>query len=109
MKKMISEIVKTHPAQGILQTRAGIAYAAGEPFDRERLDRFRMLAAYLLKVNLTAIPCSYNKTAWKNLAFFESYFSNYIEGTPFTIDEAEEIVSTGKEAYNRYEDSHDIL
>jgi Uncharacterized conserved protein len=109
LNKMISAILKTHPAKGILQTRAGIAHAAGEPFDRERLDRFRMLAAYLLKVKLTAKPYIYNKTAWKNLAFFESYFSNYIEGTKFTIDEAEKIVSTGKETYNRHEDSHDIL
>ena len=109
LSKMKSAILKTHPVKGILQTRAGIAHAAGEPFDRERLDRFRMLAAYLLKINLTTMPYSYNKTAWKNLAFFESYFSNYIEGTKFTIDEAEKIVSTGKEAYNRHEDSHDVL
>lgn len=109
LSKMISAILQTYPAAGVLQTRAGIARAAGEPFDTVRLERFRMLAAYLLKVDLTVMPYRYSKAAWRNLVFFESYFSNYIEGTRFTIDEAESIVATGKVVNNRHEDSHDVL
>lgn len=109
LSKMISAILKTHPVKGVLQTRAGIAYANGEPFDRDRLKLFEAFASYLSKINLTAILFEYKKIAWKNLTFFESYFSNYIEGTRFTIDEAGEIVATGKAAYNRHEDSHDVL
>ena len=107
--KMIAAILKTHPVKGVLQTRAGIAYANDEPFDRDRLKLFEVFASYLSKINLTAAPFEYKKTAWKNLTFFESYFSNYIEGTKFIIDEAEKIVATGKAAYNRHEDSHDVL
>jgi hypothetical protein len=43
------------------------------------------------------------------LAFFESYFSNFIEGTKFLIDEAKEIVDENKIIPNRADDSHDIL
>ena len=41
-------------------------------------------------------------------AFVESYFSNYIEGTTFTVEEAEDIVFRGRIIANRSEDSHDI-
>jgi hypothetical protein len=47
--------------------------------------------------------------ARENFAFFESYFSNYIEGTTFTVAEAESIVFDGRIIENRSADSHDIL
>jgi len=43
------------------------------------------------------------------LPFFEAYFSNFIEGTEFTIDEAERIVRTGDIPATRPQDAHDIL
>ena len=42
-------------------------------------------------------------------SFFESYFSNYIEGTKFEINEAKQIVDTGVTIPKRVDDSHDIL
>jgi hypothetical protein len=42
-------------------------------------------------------------------AFWEAYFSNYIEGTTFTVDEAKSIVFDGALIANRAADSHDIL
>jgi len=109
LNNIISAILKSRPGEGILQTRAGIAYAAGEPFDTERVERFQRLADYLNKIDLNGVPYEYDSTGWRHLTFFESYFSNYIEGTRFTIDEAEVIASTGKAAYQRHEDSHDLL
>ena len=41
-------------------------------------------------------------------AFVESYFSNYIEGTTFTVEEAEDIVFKGRLVAQRHEDSHDV-
>lgn len=41
-------------------------------------------------------------------AFVESYFSNFIEGTTFTIEEAEAIVFQGKLIAQRKEDSYDV-
>ena len=44
----------------------------------------------------------------KNKAFFEAYFSNYIEGTTFEVDEAEQIIFDKKIPANRTEDAHDV-
>jgi hypothetical protein len=44
-----------------------------------------------------------------NRSFFESYFSNYIEGTEFEISEAERIVFQNQNIENRHADSHDVL
>ena len=113
LKRMISAILNTHPIEGVLNTRLGIAVADGNPFDEDRLQLFEHLAQYLLENHnahgLVAEAFEYNKARWRNLAFFESYFSNYIEGTRFTIDEAEEIVFNGREVNNRHQDSHDVL
>ena len=43
------------------------------------------------------------------LAFFEAYFSNWIEGTEFELDEAEEIVFERQLPEQRIEDAHDVL
>ena len=42
-------------------------------------------------------------------AFIETYFSNYIEGTEFGIEEAHDIVVQGRPLKYREDDSHDIL
>jgi hypothetical protein len=109
LNTLIAALLRTHPAQGILQTRLGMANAKGEPFDQSRIDRFAELARYLNKTNLADNIHDYNRPGWRNLTFFESYFSNFIEGTEFTIEEAEEIAFEKKVNYERHEDSHDIL
>lgn len=48
-------------------------------------------------------------TANANLSFFEAYFSNFIEGTEFSIKEAEAIVFGGVIPQERPDDAHDIL
>ncbi|MBA4054019.1 MAG: cell filamentation protein Fic, partial [Marivirga sp.] len=47
--------------------------------------------------------------SYKTFAFFEGYFSNFIEGTEFTVEEAKEIIETETPFPARDEDSHDIL
>ncbi len=44
-----------------------------------------------------------------NLAFFEAYFSNFIEGTEFAVDEATDIIFKERIPRNRPEDAHDVL
>lgn len=109
LDKLISALLKTHPAEGVLKTRSGMAEAKGESFDQTRLERFRGLGEYLKKAELSANDYEYNKSGWRNLTFFDSYFSNFIEGTEFTLEEAEEIAFAKKEVYARHQDSHDIL
>ena len=43
------------------------------------------------------------------MAFFEAYFSNYIAGTEFEVEEAADIVFHNKIIPNRPEDAHDII
>jgi len=43
------------------------------------------------------------------LPFFEAYFSNFIEGTEFTVEEAATIVFSGEIPAARPADAHDIL
>src|SRR5436190_664366 len=47
--------------------------------------------------------------SFRNFAFFEAYFSNYIEGTEFELEDAKKIIETETPILNRDEDSHDVL
>jgi predicted nucleotidyltransferase component of viral defense system len=58
---------------------------------------------------LSGISKNRKMPAWKNISFFESYFSNFIEGTEFEVDEAAEIIFEGKMPKDRPQDAHDIL
>lgn len=80
------------------------------PYDPRRLELFATLSAYLQQHELSHLPSPLTtKSALVNQAFFESYFSNYIEGTEFELEEAEKIIFEHKIILNRKEDSHDIL
>jgi fido (protein-threonine AMPylation protein) len=90
--------------------RALAARQAGLPFDPDRIERFDALIVALR----SAAPqsrhgLSLSSTAFSVQAFWEAYFSNYIEGTTFTVDEAKSIVFDGALVVNRTADSHDIL
>ncbi|MFN2626593.1 MAG: Fic family protein, partial [Mycobacteriales bacterium] len=45
---------------------------------------------------------------WRWLPFFEAYFSNFIEGTQFGVEEAREIAVEGLVPPNRPKDAHDV-
>jgi diguanylate cyclase (GGDEF)-like protein len=84
------------------------ARAAGTPFDPARVESFESLAGHLLGIGLPVLAenPSHDRST---LAFFEAYFSNYIEGTEFTVEEAERIVFEGDVPPQRPRDAHDIL
>lgn len=91
-------------------SRALAARQAGLPFDPGRIERFNALAVALRSAapqSRHGLPLS--STAFSVQAFWEAYFSNYIEGTTFTVDEAKSIVFDGALVANRTADSHDIL
>lgn len=93
-----------------LYGRQALARAAGRPYDPDRVTLFDVLFSHLHTEILPRVESrAETGIARENLAFFESYFSNYIEGTTFLVSEAEEIVFEGKIILNRAEDSHDIL
>jgi hypothetical protein len=90
--------------------RALAARQAGLPFDPDRVERFDALIVALR----SAAPQSRRgqepgSGPFAVQAFWEAYFSNYIEGTTFTVGEAKAIVFDGALVANRAADSHDIL
>jgi len=109
LEKIIGALLGTKQSN-ILQTKVAKARAKGEPFDPHRIEVFSKLIAWLKTIPLTRRAKSLNsEQAENNFAFFESYFSNFIEGTEFDIEEAAEIIFQNKVMPNRPEDSHDIL
>ncbi len=84
------------------------ARAAREPFDASCLERMQLLFADLRHPMPAVVDSAPAIDHVKNKAFFESYFSNYIEGTMFEVNEAEEIIFDKKIPPNRPKDAHDI-
>ena len=81
----------------------------GVPYDPERIARFDRLVSHLRQSDEQSNPASFNEPRWRNLAFFEAYFSNFIEGTEFTLDEALDVVYENKIPRGRQQDSHDLI
>ncbi len=86
------------------------AFVQGEAWDEQRVEMFTVLADGLASFEDPDLPQhlaagSYNL----ELPFFESYFSNYIEGTIFEVDEARRIIETQQPPASRPADGHDIL
>lgn len=109
LNQTISALLGTKPAKR-LKSQSAIARALGRPYDPRCVERFGLLAAELHGTPLDENPDRFGaRDHFRNKAFFESYFSNYIEGTTFEIEEAEEIVFEKKIPKNRPKDAHDIL
>ncbi len=86
------------------------ARAAGRAYDPVRLDLLGRLHAELLRVPTPSRPIRpRDGIGAATLAFFEAYFSNYIEGTEFTPEEAAAIVFDGRIPDQRPADAHDVL
>jgi Fic family protein len=109
LNQIISALLTTQPSK-ILKSPIATARAFGFPYDPARIELFEILFHALNKNEFknrketnTSLPF------FKNFAFFESYFSNYIEGTVFSVEDAREIIRTNKPLPARNEDSHDVL
>jgi hypothetical protein len=105
-------------AVGTREVRSGTgrllaARAAGHEYDPDRVARFDELASFLEAIpsNLDVPPelPALEEETETSLPFFEAYFSNFIEGTEFSVDEAEAIVASGEVPDDRPSDAHDIL
>lgn len=109
LSAIISALLNTHSSE-ILASDTAKARATGTPFDKSRIELFEILFEQLKDRFFTERRDRNNDEAsFRMFSFFESYFSNYIEGTKFEINEAWQIVDTGVTIPKRVEDSHDIL
>ena len=105
---LIGALLGTREAE--LSAPSAIARHQGRPFDPDRLALFQVLHAALRdQPPLSRIAPDRGSEGRATLAFFEAYFSNFIEGTEFAVDEAADIVFRGVVPNERPADAHDIL
>ena len=105
---LIDSILGTR--QSVMVSSAGKAMVAPMPYDANRLALFEKLAETLRAEPLKQPPTVVSSEAGRaHFAFLESYFSNFIEGTEFDVEEARGFVLDGKPITARPKDSHDIL
>jgi len=106
---IVGALMGTHATKK-LRSKQAVARAQGRPYDPDRLHVFDTLFGALNSSPLPEIPSpATTARARENFAFLEAYFSNFIEGTTFTVEEAEDIVFKGRHIANRHEDAHDVL
>lgn len=109
LNSIISALLTTKTS-AILLSQKAVARANGIPYDGDRIKLFEVLFRALNNEVFPSIeePNQLN-SEFRNFAFFESYFSNYIEGTEFEIEEAKGIIDSGQPLPARNADSHDVL
>ncbi len=105
LDELVAALLGTGDVQ--LTTQSGQARGRRQPFDAVRVGLFEKLHAALAGhvAPLRPEPPDPERV----FAFFEAYFSNFIEGTEFEVEEAEEIVFGGIIPEERPEDAHDVL
>ncbi len=109
LNQLITDILGTGSSKNLVSPAAR-ARVLGEPFDPDRIRLFESLYGELVKMDFPDHPDRNEEIkSYQNFAFFEGYFSNYIEGTEFTVDEAKQIITTATPLPARDEDSHDVL
>lgn len=104
LDRLVGALLGTRDAD--LRTPAARARRAGLPCDVERLHRFELLRAELARQDFAVRPAPEDPE--RLLAFYEAYFSNWIEGTEFEVSEAEEIIFEGRLPAQRPADAHDV-
>lgn len=105
---LVGSILGSRASQ--LTTATGKARTAQPPYDPDRLALFEKLAAGLRAAPLRQ-PANVATTPTQrtHFAFLESYFSNFIEGTEFDVQQARGFVLDGLPIEARPKDSHDII
>jgi fido (protein-threonine AMPylation protein) len=108
LSELIGSLLGTR--EGNLVSATGNARHAGQPFDPDRIALFETLFNTLRDTLVERLPVpGRGGEANATLAFFDAYFSNFIEGTEFTVEEAAEIVFDGVIPQERPADAHDVL
>jgi hypothetical protein len=91
-------------------SKALTARQASLPYDQDRIRVFDRLITGLRESAPQNRPADDPRDPrYTFLPFFEAYFSNFIEGTEFELDEAIAVVYDNKVIPGRGSDSHDLL
>ena len=104
---LVGTLLGTHRSR--LDSPVAIARGRGSPYDPDRMELFHTLHQALRNRPPTVRPALPRAPrARTTLAFFEAYFSNFVEGTEFQVDEAIRIVFEGEIPRHRLADAHDV-
>lgn len=108
LENLVGALLGTREAA--MQSVIGKARQAGQPFDPARVEMFEALFTALREaVPERRVVPERSSEATSTLAFYEAYFSNFIEGTEFSVEEAADIVFEGVIPTERPADAHDVL
>lgn len=109
LNSIIGAMLVSRPSK-LLRSPLSLARAFGHPYDAGRLELFEILWSALKREEFSNMPePNISPKAFRNFAFFEAYFSNFIEGTEFEIEDAMRIIEMQMPMPARSEDSHDVL
>lgn len=107
LNALIGSLLGTREAK--LSAPTAVARRQGRPYDPDRLTLFQALHAALCDhPPISRIASDRGPDGAATLAFYEAYFSNFIEGTEFAVEEAADIVFRGVTPNERPEDAHDV-
>ncbi|MCX6292216.1 MAG: Fic family protein [Bacteroidetes bacterium] len=109
LNRIISALLSTKPSR-ILKSPLATARAFGMPYDPARIALFEKLFVELQSTEFkNRKDRNSSLKSYRNFSFYESYFSNYIEGTVFELSEAKQIIDSNLPLPSRNDDSHDVL
>jgi len=112
LDSIIGALLGTQPDSAV-SNRANIERAQAKPYDVNRVRLFEVLALQLREVQTPEFrptpDIHGNAEVLHTFAFMEAYFSNFIEGTEFDVDEARKVVFENLRIPRREDDTHDIL
>lgn len=80
----------------------------GAPYDSHRIHLLDDLIGYFHSRAPEPRPATGGPHRWAWLPFFEAYFSNFIEGTEFSVEEARRIAIDNEIPADRPADAHDV-
>ncbi len=108
----LDDLIGTLQGTRTIELKSDIAKArkGDEPYDPDRAELFLKLFEDLKATAPGSRPAkNLSQQERINLSFFEAYFSNFIEGTEFEVEEAADIVFRNAIPTERPEDAHDVL
>jgi hypothetical protein len=105
----VSELVGAALGSRSAKTGSGALSArqAGTPVDVRRVEMFDVVVEHLRSQAPSPLPAQPHGRRVHE-PFFEAYFSNYIEGTQLTLDEAEAVMYRGQTLDREPADGHDV-
>ncbi len=107
LNELIGAVLGTRAAN--LSSPLSRAHSIGEGYEPKAVERFAALRAAIADAPFPLRNTPDSDEVFYTTAFFDAYFSNFIEGTEFVVEEAFEIIPSGIVPPNRPEDGHDIL